>query len=278
MTIRGVKLWYFVQGKGPVLLVQPGGAGWGGDVTPYIETLKPLEKVRTVLYLEPRGMGRSQRLSDSTAYSMEEYVEDIEALREYIQVPKIAIAGHSHGGLVALKYAIRYPQKVERLLLLGTTPHILLGDQKSWLKKRKGYDEAVSASKKLEENKTLTEDEKTKAWLQIWVPVMHFYDYEKVSSKIDQLLSNTVVSSEPAEYFSRHEAKTYDVRGSLGSITAPTLIVTGDDERPCVEIGSRLLREGIPNSDLVIIKKCGHWPMIEAPEAFFKVVISFWSK
>ena len=75
-VINGVKLWYLVRGEGPVLLFHPGGAGWGGDASPYIETLKPLEKERTVVYLEPHGIGHSERLSDSTAYSMEKYVEE----------------------------------------------------------------------------------------------------------------------------------------------------------------------------------------------------------
>lgn len=276
-TIRGVKLQYHVKGQGPLLLFQPGGAGWGGDITPYIETLGPLEKVRTVIYLEPRGIGRSQRLSDPTAYSMEEYVEETEAVRQYFEIPKIAIAGHCYGGCIALKYAIRYPQKVERLLLLDTSPHWLLGDLDSWLKQKKGYDEAIAKMKLLEE-KNLTADEKLKAYYRILIPMRDFYDYEKISTKIDQILSNMVVASKTTQYFQEHEFDTYDVRGLLGNITAPTLIVAGDDDLPPIKIGSRLLREEMPNSNLVVIEKCGHWPFIDAPEAFFKAVIPFLTK
>jgi len=77
VPIRGVNLWYHVKGSGQPLLFLPGGSGWGGDITPYIETLKLLEEARKVIYLEPRGIGRSQRLEDPSLYSMDEQVEDI---------------------------------------------------------------------------------------------------------------------------------------------------------------------------------------------------------
>ncbi|MFX1335952.1 MAG: alpha/beta fold hydrolase, partial [Promethearchaeota archaeon] len=176
VKIRGVKLWYYVQGNGPVLLLQPAGAGWGGDVSLYIKTLKPIEKVRTVIYLEPRGLGRSQRLNDPLAYSMDEYVNDIEAIRKFLGISQIAIVAHSHGGFVSLKYALDYPEMVERLLLIDTTPYIFLGNYNSWLRGRKGYKEAFSALKKLQKNSSISPDEKERATLKILLPVIHFYD------------------------------------------------------------------------------------------------------
>ncbi len=59
VELRGVRIWYLVRGSGPVLLIQPGGAGWGGDATVYIETLRPLEAAYTLVYYDPRGIGRS---------------------------------------------------------------------------------------------------------------------------------------------------------------------------------------------------------------------------
>ena len=275
VNIRGIKLWYYVQGSGPVLLIQPGGAGWGGDATPYIETLKPLEEIRTVIYLEPRGIGRSQRVNDPLAYCMEEYVKDIESLRIYLGVPQIAIAAHSHGGFVAMKYALNYPEKVELLLLIDTTPYIFLENYHNWLKVRKGYKEASSALKKLHNDEFISEDEKERAILKIILPVIHFNNFEKVSSQVNNYLTNMVVSAKPHHYFSNNEASEYDLRESIRHINVPTLIIAGDDDMPHIVIGSKILHEQIPNANLVVIEKCGHWPMIEAPEAFFKAVIPF---
>lgn len=273
-TIRGVKLWYHVKGQGSPLLFQPGGAGWGGDITPYIATLSPLEKVRRVIYLEPRGMGRSQRLTDPTAYKMEAYVEDIEALRRYFGLSKLAIAGHSHGGFVTLKYAIKYPRYVERLLLLGTSPFLGLGDFDSWLRNRTGYSEAQIKYERLDKS-TLTLDELRKASLEIWVPVWHFTDYEKGLDFVDKYISRMVASGAPRKYFLENEWTSYDIRGELSHIDAPAMIVTGDDDVLPLVLGSRLLHIELQNSELVVIPHCGHFHWIEQPEAFFEAVICF---
>ncbi|UCE14717.1 MAG: alpha/beta hydrolase, partial [Candidatus Heimdallarchaeota archaeon] len=254
---------------------QPAGAGWGGDALIYIETLKPLEKIRTMVYLEPRGIGHSQRVDHPHAYAMKEYVEDLEALRRYLQIPKIDLAGHSHGGFIALLYSIHYPENIERLLLFDTTPHTLLGDYPNWLKKRKGYKEVVSALRKLEENKDLTEDEKERAVLKILLPIIHFSNWNKVSSQVNEILEKMVVSSEPHNYYSTKDVHSYDVREFLGDITVPTLIVTGEEEMPHIAIGSKILYNQMPNAILAIIKNCGHWPMLESPEEFFRNVLAF---
>ncbi len=274
VTVRGVRLWYLVRGHGPVLLFQPGGAGWGGDATPYIETLRPLEQRNTVVYLEPRGIGRSERLHDSGGYSMEEYVQDIEAIRRRFKLSKIAVAGHSHGGFVALKYAIRYGDKTDRLLLLSVAPSLQPDLNLTWMKRRKGYRRAVHATKLLDAKKMIPE-EKWRAWLRIWLPVLHFSDYEKVSKQLDAILDRTSISLGPYEYFMDNEADTYDVRESLGSVLPPTLIVVGDDDMRDTLMGSRLLQARIPNSVLAIIANCGHWPMLEKPEELFRVAIPF---
>ncbi|MFX1284965.1 MAG: alpha/beta fold hydrolase [Promethearchaeota archaeon] len=277
-NIRGIEIWYYVQGSGPILLVQPGGAGWAGDATPYIETLKPLEKIRTVVYLEPRGIGRSQRINDPSAYSMDEYVEDIESLRIYLGVPQIAIAAHSHGGFVALKYALKYIKMVECLILIDTTPHINLGNYHSWLRNRKGYKEAASALKKLQINDSLSTDEKERVLLKILLPVIHFYDFDKVSSQVNTYLMNMIVSAKPHQYFNNYEASNYDLREVIRHINVPTLIINGDDDMPHIVLGSKLLHEQIPGANHVVIEKCGHWPMIESPNEFFEAVLSFLSK
>ncbi|MHA2224193.1 MAG: alpha/beta fold hydrolase [Candidatus Hodarchaeales archaeon] len=273
--IRGIKLWYFVRGKGPILVVQPGGAGWGGDASIYIETLKPLEKIRTMVYLEPRGIGHSQRLRDTKAYSMNEYVMDLEAIRQYFSLPRLSITGHSHGGFVALKYALQYPKFVGKLLLLDTTPCVRLGNYFSWFSARKGSKKAMSLLQELPQNKNLTADELERATLQILLPVIHFYNYSNVSPQISDLLSNMIVSAEPHHYFSNNEMNNYDLRKTIHKITASTLIILGEDEMPHVFLGSKLLAERLPNSQLIIIEKSGHWPMIEAPKSFFDAVIPF---
>ena len=72
-NIGGAELWYLVRGVGPVLLIYPAGAGWGGDASIYYKTLQPLEEYRKVVYFEPRGLGKSDRLVYNS-YSMGHYI------------------------------------------------------------------------------------------------------------------------------------------------------------------------------------------------------------
>lgn len=276
--IRNVYLWYLVRGQGPVLIVQPGGAGWGGDATPYINTFKRLEEFQTIVYLEPRGIGKSQRSVEKKAYSMEEYVEDLEALRRLFDLKKVSLAGHSHGGFVTLKYAIKYPKNVDKLILIDTTPSTLLGDYQQWFLGRKGAMEALTEISKIQNTENLSPDEKQRIVLKIILPIIHFYNYNKFKSNISEILNNMIVSSEPVEYFRKIEYGSYDIRKNLHKITAKTLIILGEDEMPSTKIGSGILHSQILNSTLKIIENCGHWPFIEEPDLFFKAVIPFLSK
>jgi len=276
VPIRGVNLWYHVKGSGQPLLFLPGGSGWGGDITPYIETLKLLEEARKVIYLEPRGIGRSQRLEDPSLYSMDEQVEDIEVLRKHFGLDKIAIAGHSGGGFTTLKYAIKYPDKVERLLLLGTGPTLKLGDVNEWESTRRGYKEKIEGYKLLEEM-NLPNDKLLLERMKLYVPVWHFHDYDLGVEVVEKYIIKMKTSWEPYIYFVEHEWSTFDLRGQLGLIDCPCLIVIGDDDVLPIMMGSYRLDKELPNSRLVVIPDCGHFHWIEQPETFYQEVLPFLS-
>jgi pimeloyl-ACP methyl ester carboxylesterase len=85
------------------------------------------------------------------------------------------------------------------------------------------------------------------------------------------------ISVAPYAYFMGHDIGSYDVREALGMITAPTLVVAGDDERPTISEGSTYLVEHVAGAELAVMANCGHWPMLEAREAFFSVLLPFLS-
>ncbi|MEO8449552.1 MAG: alpha/beta hydrolase [Gemmatimonadota bacterium] len=270
--VRGAKLRYVVRGSGPALLVQPGGAGWGGDITPYLDTFGPLESVRTVVYLEPRGLGQSARQPGPTGYNISEYVADLDALRHHLSLERLEILGHSHGGFVALTYAADFPERVERLVLVGTTPTLALGNRERWMEHRPGAEKAAAA---LATQQELSPDARLRATLLEMMPVIHFHDYHAVAATFHRWMLDMVVSAEPFLSFMEHEAAAYDARKLLGRIAAPTLVVVGDDEMPEIMLGSELLQNGIPNARRAVLGRCGHWPMLEAPAALFEAIRGF---
>jgi proline iminopeptidase len=270
VELRGVRIWYLVRGSGPVLVMQPGGAGWGGDATIYVESFQALETAHTVVYYDPSGIGRSGRAEDSARYTLDEYVEDLEALRGHLGLDTFNLAGHSHGGTVALKYAVAYPERLGRLVIVGSAPFD--PDHTEWMESRPGYEAAMA--RWAARDTTLNPDEQHAELVRIFLPVYHFYDYEPVRQTVEGLLARTIFSAEPFQQAER-ELDLYDIREQIAEIRVPTLIVIGDNDPPGIREGSFLMRERIPGAQLLVVPSCGHWPFIECSDLFFPAVARF---
>jgi pimeloyl-ACP methyl ester carboxylesterase len=113
---NGLKLRYNVAGRGPVLMVQP--SGWGIGAGLYEYTFGLLENHFTLIYHDPRGSGRSEAPADPEEMNVGAFVEDLESLREHLELDSFALIGHSHGGFIALNYALKYPRRLSHLLPL----------------------------------------------------------------------------------------------------------------------------------------------------------------
>jgi len=128
-TCPGITLSYTIKGFGQLLIIQ--AAGWGIS-SQYLQIgLQPLEAHFTLVYPEPRGSGGSSRPENLSDMSSADMANDIERLRQHLGLEKIDLLGHSNGGTIALDYAERYPDKVQKLLLLT---HDLYGydDSANW--------------------------------------------------------------------------------------------------------------------------------------------------
>src|SRR2546430_14544326 len=116
-TEDGRKLTYRKLGHGPVLVCHPGGPGFSAD---YFGDLAALWEQYTLIMLNPRGTGGSERPADRRAYGIDGYVDDVEQLRQHLGLERMLLLGHSHGGVVAQAYAAKYPDHVRRLVLAST--------------------------------------------------------------------------------------------------------------------------------------------------------------
>ena len=118
---NGVKLWYKVAGQqqpgqAPVLFLH-GGPGYNSYS--FEKTIgTQLETRMQMIYLDERGSGRSEG-PPSGDYRMSTLVEDVEALRKHLGVSQFTLMGHSFGGTIALEYAARYPEHVQKLIVLN---------------------------------------------------------------------------------------------------------------------------------------------------------------
>jgi proline iminopeptidase len=119
-------LYYEIRGTktGTPLLVINGGPGV--DHTYMHSTLHPssaldeLAKDRPVIFYDQRGVGKSPALKAGQSCTIADQVADLEALRTYLGYEEINILGHSFGGLIAMAYAARYPERIGRLIICNS--------------------------------------------------------------------------------------------------------------------------------------------------------------
>lgn len=117
---NGVLIYYKTVGRGAPLMIVHGGPGASHDYfLPYLMTLARTNKI---IFIDERGSGRSEKLEDATKYTVENMVEDVEAVRQALNLGKISLMGHSYGGVLAQAYAFKYQKNLTHLIL-GSTFH-----------------------------------------------------------------------------------------------------------------------------------------------------------
>ena len=117
INVRDLKMCYEIRGKGPRLLVI---SGTGGDLrrSPSIFEM-PIAQHFEILTYDQRGLGQTSR--PDIPYTMVDYADDANALLDAVGWNQCLLMGISFGGMVAQEFALRYPQRVERLVLACTS-------------------------------------------------------------------------------------------------------------------------------------------------------------
>jgi proline iminopeptidase len=115
---HGVLIYYVSFGKGAPLMIVHGGPGASHDY--FLPYLLPLARHNRLIFIDERGSGRSQKLQDASQYTVENMVEDVEAVRQALGLGKISLLGHSYGGVLAQAYALKYQRNLSHLILGST--------------------------------------------------------------------------------------------------------------------------------------------------------------
>lgn len=111
----GTRLSYRAYGEGEPLVCVPGGPTDAG----YLGDLGGLSRYRRLILPDLRGTGRSAIPEDTSSYRCDRLVDDVEALRARLGLPRVDLLGHSAGTNIVTQYAARHPRHVGRLVLVG---------------------------------------------------------------------------------------------------------------------------------------------------------------
>jgi len=120
VPIKNAELYYREIGQGQPVIVLHGGPDF--DHTYLLPDMDRLSDSFRLIYYDQRGRGKSATNVQAEDVSIQSEIEDIESLRGYFQLESMAVLGHSWGGLLALEYALRHPDRVSHLILLNTAP------------------------------------------------------------------------------------------------------------------------------------------------------------
>ena len=117
---HGVMIYYMTVGRGAPLMIVHGGPG--ADHTYFLPYLLPLARHNQLVFIDERGSGQSQKLQNAGLYTVDNMVEDVEAVREALGLGRMSLLGHSYGGVLAQAYALIYQRYLTHLILCVTFP------------------------------------------------------------------------------------------------------------------------------------------------------------
>jgi len=257
----------------PVAFVSHGGPGAEHSIMR--PGMDPLGEYAQVVYWDHRGQGRSAR-GDISKHTLDENVEDLEALRKHLGVEKIVSVGTSYGGMVAMAHAARYPKSVAKLLLIVTAAHSGLNERAQEIVAERGSDEEKEITRQLWAGELTTEEALRNYFRKTWGLYSTTFDESK-RTKNEESLARTILSPKALNHAFAPGGflRTFDLRPELGRITAPTLILAGRHDWICAPEFSEEIRALIPGSHLKIFENSSHSIRGDEPEAFHATVKEF---
>jgi pimeloyl-ACP methyl ester carboxylesterase len=274
-TADGRTLSYRREGEGPVLVCHPGGPGFSAR---YFGDLAGLGAAFTLVMLNPRGSEGSDRPADLSAYETADYVSDLDELRAHLGLERTLLLGHSHGGVVAAAYAVAHQDRVERLVLASTLARFAAEQEavmEAAMEAKAGepwYDDARAALEDEQAGRFETDEELGE--LAIREFPFYFARYGDAEQAYLETLHGEVPVADALRLFNNEVFNTFDLRPELPQITAPTLVITGEDDFITGPVCAADFAV-IPGQRTVVLPGCGHFVFVEARDRFRDEVTVF---
>jgi proline iminopeptidase len=283
---NGVMIYYKAIGMGDALVCLHGGPGASHDYL--LPHLLPLARTNKLVFIDERGSGRSSGLEDASGYTVENMVEDVEAVRTALNLGKINLLGHSYGGVLAQAYALKYQQNLSHLILCSTfhsTKQLNDVFQKqlaAMSPELRGRIEKMEKAglfghgKDYEKNR-YTAEYMQAAWGEGYFPYLYQKhpdpNYDPGFAGTSWVLYREMWGSH-GEFVVDGNLVSVEYGDRLGTITVPTLITVGDHDE-CDPSIAQDMQAKIPGSKLVILPESGHMTFVDQPALFIKSVDEF---
>jgi proline iminopeptidase len=273
--INGTQLYCKSMGTGIPLVIIHGGPGL--DHSYFLPQMAKLAETFELVFFDQRACGRSSIRLDSTAMTLDTLVEDIDRVREAYNLKQMNLMGHSWGGLLAMFYAIKHGDRLNSLILVNTTPatSALRDSSFRFMAQRTSPGDSAEEASIARTPEFRRRDP---------AAMQRFFRLFFRGSFSNPRMADSLTLTFGADYGARSklvaylakdpQIHKYDLLSGLESIACPVLIV-GSDNDLVPPVSNELIHARIRGSRYVVMKNCGHFPFIEAPEQFFPAVTDF---
>src|SRR5580692_2651362 len=283
--IRGTRLYFDIEGAGlvpdgPVMREKPVAfiihGGPGGDHSGFKPVMSPLADTAQLVYFDHRGQGRSGLADphgDPQHFTLDENVEDMEALRRHLGLGPIVSIGTSYGGMVAMAHAARHPDAVSHLVLIVTAAHGGFIPRAQQILAERGTAKQQQACEKLWQGAFRTAEE-----MQHYYAVMGpLYARRHDPAAAEAGRHRATYAPEPLNraFGPLGFLRRFDLRPELGRITAPTLILAGRHDWICPVEFSEEIHRLIPGSDLRVFEQSSHSIRADEPRLMRDAIAGF---
>ncbi len=284
---NGIMIYYKTFGRGEPLVILHGGPGASHDY--FLPYLLPLAIENRLIFIDERGSGRSQKLENTSAYTIENMVEDVETVRKVLELGKVSLLGHSCGGVLAQAYALKYQENLSHLILCSTFHSTKKLNEVFKRMKEKMTPELRTRIEKMEqtglfghgmayEKNRYTQEYMTAAWGEGYFPYLYQNhpdpNYDPIANgNISWDLYREMWGSS-GEFVIDGNMTSVEYTDRLSSIMVPTLITAGDNDE-CDPSLSNEIHEKISQSKLVIFPRSGHMTFVDQPSLFISTVDEF---
>ncbi len=284
---HGVLIYYWEVGRGAPLVIVHGGPGASHDY--FLPYLLPLARHNRLIFIDERGSGKSEKLDDPAGYTVENMVEDVEAVRQGLGLGKISLLGHSYGGVLAQAYALKYQRNLTRLILCSTFSSTREMNQVFVRMKEKMPAELRERIDRMEseglfghgkdyEKNRYTNDYMIAAWGEGYFPYLYRNhpdpNYDPVQNGVMSWDLYREMWGSHGEFVIDGNLASVEYTDRLATLRVPTLITAGDHDE-CDPALSREMHEKIAGSTLVLFPRSGHMTFVDQPRLFIAAVENF---
>ena len=261
-NINGINLFYKVQGQGePLVMIQ----GYSGGHEGWFFQTRVFKKYYKAITFDPRGIGKSDKPSES--YTVSKMADDVIGLMDHLNIDKAHVLGISLGGIVAQELAINYPQRLLKLVLASTmTGEEFTGDVHPKLLRTMGIE--VGATEL---------DTESVDFFKATTTIITLSFNKKLYRMLCLPMAKLQMKRVGVEGYRRQiEAVSgHSTLDRLHLIQAPTLVITGTEDKLISPRSSETIASRIPKAKLVMIEGGPHAILIEMRGRFNQEILDF---